>query len=43
MKIEQIYTDCLSEASYYIESEGESLIIDLMKVIVFPLYNLTLQ
>ncbi|MEY4876920.1 MAG: hypothetical protein RL708_2069 [Bacteroidota bacterium] len=28
MYIEQIYTTCLSEASYYIESEGEAVIID---------------
>lgn len=31
MKIEQIYTGCLSEASYYIESEGESVIIDPLR------------
>ena len=31
MKIEQIYTGCLSEAAYYIESEGESLIIDPLR------------
>lgn len=28
MFIEQIYTGCLSEAAYYIESEGEAAIID---------------
>ena len=28
MIIKQIYTNCLSQASYYIESNGESLIID---------------
>lgn len=28
MYIKQIYTDCLSQASYYIESDGESVIID---------------
>jgi glyoxylase-like metal-dependent hydrolase (beta-lactamase superfamily II)/rhodanese-related sulfurtransferase len=28
MYIEQIYTNCLSEASYYIESENEAVIID---------------
>lgn len=28
MYIQQIYTDCLAQASYYIESEGESIIID---------------
>ena len=31
MKIEQIYTSCLSEAAYYIESEGESVIIDPLR------------
>ncbi|WP_447640573.1 MULTISPECIES: MBL fold metallo-hydrolase [Chitinophagaceae] len=31
MYIEQIYTGCLSEASYYIESEGEAAIIDPMR------------
>ena len=28
MYIEQIYTDCLAQASYYIESSGEAIIID---------------
>jgi glyoxylase-like metal-dependent hydrolase (beta-lactamase superfamily II)/rhodanese-related sulfurtransferase len=28
MKIEQIYTECLAEASYFIESNGEAVIID---------------
>ena len=28
MIIKQIYTNCLSQASYYIESEGEAIIID---------------
>ena len=28
MKIEQMYTDCLAEAAYYIESGGEAAIID---------------
>ena len=28
MYIEQIYTKCLAEASYYVESNGEALIID---------------
>ena len=28
MIIKQIYTNCLSQASYYIESNGESIIID---------------
>ena len=31
MKIEQIYTACLSEAAYYIESNGESVIIDPLR------------
>ena len=28
MYIEQIYTNCLSQASYYLESDGEAIIID---------------
>ena len=28
MKIEQLYTNCLAEAAYYIESDGEAAIID---------------
>jgi hydroxyacylglutathione hydrolase len=28
MKVEQLYTGCLSEAAYYIESNGEAVIID---------------
>ena len=28
MYVEQIYTNCLAEAAYYVESEGEALIID---------------
>ena len=28
MKIEQIYTGCLSQGAYYIESNGEVAIID---------------
>ncbi|MFT4204529.1 MAG: MBL fold metallo-hydrolase [Chitinophagaceae bacterium] len=31
MYIEQIYTGCLSEASYYIENDGEAAIIDPMR------------
>ncbi len=31
MKVEQIYTGCLSEAAYYIESEGEAIIIDPLR------------
>ena len=29
--IEQIYTGCLAEAAYYIESEGEAVIIDPLR------------
>ena len=28
MIVEQIYTECLSQASYYIESDGEAVVID---------------
>jgi hydroxyacylglutathione hydrolase len=31
MKIEQIYTGCLAQAAYYIESEGEVAIIDPLR------------
>lgn len=31
MYIEQLYTNCLAEAAYYIESEGEAAIIDPMR------------
>jgi glyoxylase-like metal-dependent hydrolase (beta-lactamase superfamily II)/rhodanese-related sulfurtransferase len=31
MKIEQIYTGCLAEAAYYIESNGEAVIIDPLR------------
>lgn len=31
MKVEQIYTGCLAEAAYYIESEGEAIIIDPLR------------
>lgn len=30
-KVEQIYTDCLAEAAYYIQSEGEVAIIDPLR------------
>ena len=33
MIIEQIYTECLSQASYYIESNGEAAIIDPLREI----------
>ena len=31
MYVEQIYTKCLSEAAYYIESNGEAAIIDPLR------------
>ena len=31
MYIQQLYTDCLSEAAYYIESEGEAAVIDPLR------------
>lgn len=31
MKVEQIYTGCLAEAAYYIQSEGEAAIIDPLR------------
>lgn len=31
MKIEQLYTGCLAEAAYYIESGGEAIIIDPLR------------
>lgn len=31
MKIEQIYTACIAEAAYYIESDGEAAIIDPLR------------
>ena len=33
MKVEQIYTKCLAEAAYYIESNGEAIIIDPLREI----------
>ncbi|MBK7334883.1 MAG: MBL fold metallo-hydrolase [Saprospirales bacterium] len=33
MKVEQIYTGCLAEAAYYIESNGEAAIIDPLREI----------
>ena len=29
--VEQIYTACLAEATYYIESEGQAAIIDPLR------------
>ena len=31
MRIEQLYTGCLAEAAYYIESEGEAVVIDPLR------------
>jgi len=31
MKIEQIYTGCLSQGAYYIESQGEAVVIDPLR------------
>ncbi len=31
MYIEQLYTGCISEAAYYIESNGEAAIIDPLR------------
>ena len=31
MKVEQIYTGCLAEAAYYVESNGECAIIDPLR------------
>lgn len=31
MKVEQIYTNCLAEAAYYIESNGEAAIVDPLR------------
>ena len=33
MKIEQLYTGCLAQAAYYIESDGEAVIIDPLREI----------
>ena len=31
MKIEQIYTGCLAQGAYYIESNGEAVVIDPLR------------
>ena len=31
MKVEQIYTGCLAQGAYYIQSEGEAAIIDPLR------------
>ena len=33
MKIEQIYTGCLAQGAYYIESDGEAVVIDPLREI----------
>ncbi|MDX2046101.1 MAG: MBL fold metallo-hydrolase [Chitinophagaceae bacterium] len=33
MKIEQIYTGCLAQGAYYIESEGEAVVVDPLREI----------
>ncbi|HQV00300.1 MAG TPA: MBL fold metallo-hydrolase, partial [Bacteroidia bacterium] len=41
MYIEQLYTNCLAEAAYYIESEGEAIIIDPIRETTPYLQKLT--
>lgn len=31
MTVEQLYTNCLSEAAYFIESNGEAAVIDPLR------------
>jgi hydroxyacylglutathione hydrolase len=31
MKIQQIYTGCLAQGAYYIESDGEAVVIDPLR------------
>ena len=31
MKVEQIYTKCLAQGSYYLESNGEAVVIDPLR------------
>src|SRR5665647_3211972 len=31
MYLKQIYTDCLSEAAYFVESKGEAIVIDPLR------------
>ena len=31
MKVEQIYTKCLAQGSYFIESNGEAVVIDPLR------------
>ena len=37
MQIDQIYTACLSQASYFIESNGEAAVIDPLREIDYYL------
>ena len=37
MKIEQIYTGCLAQGAYYIESDGEAVIIDPLREVSLTL------
>ena len=34
MKVEQIYTGCLAQGAYYIESEGEAAVIDPLREVL---------
>ncbi|MFZ9681338.1 MAG: MBL fold metallo-hydrolase [Bacteroidia bacterium] len=31
MKLQQLYTSCLAQGAYYIESEGEAVVIDPLR------------
>ena len=42
MFIQQLYTNCLAQAAYYVESEGEALIIDPLRD-PYPYINLAKQ
>jgi glyoxylase-like metal-dependent hydrolase (beta-lactamase superfamily II) len=33
MRIEQIYTGCLAQGAYYVESDGEAVVIDPLREI----------
>ena len=34
MKVEQIYTGCLAQGAYYIESNGEAVVIDPLREVL---------
>ena len=34
MKVEQIYTGCLAQGAYYIESDGEAVVIDPLREVM---------